>query len=522
MILRKPYAFFIKIFKPMHLLLAIITAYLIYLDNKILNFLNMYVSSNVDVIGQQIKKNLGSSLLYIIPIIIIVFSLIILGLMYRKKKPFKFYIINIFTFILIIVINLYAVNFLGILENNIVSVRSVKLIHDIVLINMLIEGASFIFFAIRGIGLNFKSFDFNSDLSKMNISEVDKEEFELDINIDLSESKRKRKRAFRHLKYTYIEHKFLINCILVIFICVISLSIYGAINVYTKNNREGTIYSAGTFNFGVEKSVIVSHNFLGEDINIKYDMIVLYVKLQSNANDSSVFLEDFKLKVGDVTYKPTTRYYSSLIDLGKGYNGETLDSEYKTYLFVYRVSKGQTNNKMQFKYNLEGKSITINLKPQILEEKELNVSKTLNEEISFIDTYGDIKFNISNYEISDMFTINYDYCIKSNDCIKSKEYLKPTINENFDKTLLKLNITYTNNSHVEAPTFYEFLAKYGIVSYNINGIWYEQLTNFENVKSAKQPQNNIIYIGVNSDIEKASSIKITFKVRNSNYEYILK
>ena len=91
MVLRKPYAFFIKMFKPIHILLAIIVAYLIYLENRILLFFNTYIYSSNNVLGQNIKDKFGSSLLYLLPTIIIIFSLIILGIMFRKKKPIVFY-----------------------------------------------------------------------------------------------------------------------------------------------------------------------------------------------------------------------------------------------------------------------------------------------------------------------------------------------------------------------------------------------------------------------------------------------
>ena len=101
--------------------------------------------------------------------------------MFKKKKPVTFYVVNVFSFIVIIIINMYASNFLGVLEESIVSVKSVKLIHDLILLNMIIESIIFIFFVVRGMGINFKKFDFDSEISKFDISESDKEEFELDI-----------------------------------------------------------------------------------------------------------------------------------------------------------------------------------------------------------------------------------------------------------------------------------------------------------------------------------------------------
>ena len=93
MILKKPYAFFIKIFKPLHLILGIIILYSIILNNKILEFLNTYLHTSSSVVGQNIQSTYINSLIFIIPVIIIVLSMIILGIMFRKKKPISFYLI---------------------------------------------------------------------------------------------------------------------------------------------------------------------------------------------------------------------------------------------------------------------------------------------------------------------------------------------------------------------------------------------------------------------------------------------
>ena len=338
MILRKPYAFFIKMFKPIHLLLAILISILIYFDNRILNFLNRYIYSYNDVVGQNIRKVLVNDFLILIPVILIIFSLIILVVMFKKKKPITFYFVNILCLIVIIIINLYASNFLGILEENIVAVKSVKLVHDLVLINIMIETIIFIFLAIRGMGLNIKKFDFSSDLSKMDISESDKEEFELDISVDLEESKRKRRRKLRHLKYVYIENKFLVNCILIVVICICSLVIYGTASIYTKTNKEGTMYSADRFSFGVNKTVILNTNFRNEKITDNY-LIVVNTSLQSNIPKTSLFLTDFSLKIGEAIFKPTINYSNSLLDLGVSYNKNELEQQYKNYLFTYEIPK---------------------------------------------------------------------------------------------------------------------------------------------------------------------------------------
>ena len=160
MILKKPYAFFIKMFKPLHLIMAILVGYLISLENAVMQFFTNYIQTTESVVGKNLTIDLYNNFIYIIPIVIIIFSLLMLGIMFRKEKPIKFYLLTTFSFIVIVIINVYVMNFLQVLEETIVSIKTVKLMHDIILLNIIIETLILIFLIIRGMGINFKKFDF--------------------------------------------------------------------------------------------------------------------------------------------------------------------------------------------------------------------------------------------------------------------------------------------------------------------------------------------------------------------------
>ena len=184
MILKKPYAFIIKYFKLIHFLLTLLIAYLIYKTNSILDFVTNYISSNTSVVGQNLTDNLFNSLCFIFPILIIICALIFIGIMYKKEKPFMFYIINIFIFIFFLIIFGYSFNVIKEMQSVIVDIRIIKIIHDLLIILIGVEAISFITFLIRAVGFDIKKFDFLSDINKLDINESDKEEFEFNINID--------------------------------------------------------------------------------------------------------------------------------------------------------------------------------------------------------------------------------------------------------------------------------------------------------------------------------------------------
>lgn len=520
MILKKPYAFFIKMFKPIHLILSGLIMYLVYLNNSILKFLNSYIYSSQSLVEKEVIDSLISNWLYIIPIIIIVLFLLLIGVMYKKNKPILFYFVGICSLIAVLVINIYTANVFKILVENIVSVKTVKLIHDLVLIKMIIESVLFIFLFVRGIGLDFKKFDFGSDISKIQISESDNEEFEFNVNIDFNERRRKRKEKIRNFKYFYFENKFLINICVIAFVIVISLLIIFFVNKSNKFNKEGKYYATNSFVFKVNNTTLLNTDYKGNKITDNY-LLVVSSSIKSNYVSKSLYLNDFSLKIGDSRFKPVKKYFNSLIDLGNFYNEEILSTEYTDYLFVYEIPEKYINSEMLFSYNNEGNIIDILLEPRKLNYNEVSNTVNMNQVLEFEGALKGVNFKINNYELNNKFLIEYSYCIKDDDCISSKEYLKPSIDENYDKIVLKLNADYNSSSELDVNTFYKLLSKFGMISYKINDTWYN-LYKFEEIKSKKVSIKNDVYIGVNSDIVNADAIKFVFDVRGLKYEYIIK
>ena len=518
MILRKPYAFFIKLFKPLHLLLAAMIGYLIYLTSNILNFLNSYMQSMESVVGQTIKSKLISGDLFRIPIMLILFSMFIIAIMVRKKKPITFYVVNIFLYIAIIVITSYTSSFLGVLEKSIVSIKLIKLIHDLVLINILIESVTFTFFAVRGMGLNIKKFDFDSELLKFDIEDKDKEEFEFNIEVDLAESRRKRRERIRFLKYRYLENRLLVNSIIsLVIILIIGIVTINIIRI-NNQNKEGNIYTLNDLSIGVDNTIILNKDFRGIELTKNY-LIVVVSTMQSY---NKIYLNDFSLRIGELTFKPTLKYSNNLVDIGISYDESNNIKESGKFLFTFEVPEKFIKSDMKFNYSSRGKAIKIKLNPTDIKQNNLTVLKSIGDEISFSDILGDISFKINDYEIKNKFLFEYNYCFRDNDCMASKEYVSPTINTNFDKSVLRLNVVYNDLSNLKIKDFYKFFSKFGSIYYKLEDTWVYQTSNFEELKSTKVNTKDNVYIGVNSDIAKAQSIKLVFNIRGGRYEYILK
>ena len=85
MILRKPYAIFIKLFRPIHFIFVFCIGILIYYQNRILSFFNNYLYTSEVVSTDNIKQTLFSNYLYLIPIFITV--LVILNFIIIVEYP---------------------------------------------------------------------------------------------------------------------------------------------------------------------------------------------------------------------------------------------------------------------------------------------------------------------------------------------------------------------------------------------------------------------------------------------------
>ena len=520
MVLRKPYALFIKLFRPIHFIFIICTGILIYNENKILTFLNSYLYTDNIFEFNNVSKDLISSALFIIPIILMIFSLLMFGIMFRKKKPYIFYFVSIFLFLAILVINIYNSNFLKVFESTTVSIKAVKLIHDFNLMTILLEAALIFIYVIRGFGINFKKFDFSSDIAKFDIKEEDKEEFELDLKFDFNETKRKRREKLRNLKYIYLENKFIINlisCVVLVIIAGLIIFKYVKRNTY---NTESVEYNLDGFNIIVDSTNLINTNYEGNRITENY-LVIVNAKLNTYSGTKALYLKDFTLKIGNATIYPTKKYAKYLTDVGSVYNNNNLTNEYRNYLFVYEIPLKFITSDMFFTYSNLGYSFDIKLKPKNLVYGNDSIKVKKGSEILFDKTLGNLSFNIKSYEIKDYYKIDYDYCISNNNCFNSIEYLRPSIDENFDKTILKLDIDYNNETSLSLDTFYDLLKQFGDIYYLKDNVWKIQDSSFEYITS-KKGSNNYNYIGIDKDIKDSKSIKFVFNIRGIKYEYILK
>ena len=132
MILRKPYAFLIKYFKLINIVLAILSSYIVYKLYNITQVFNEYINNNYSGnYYQGFYSEYISPLLYLVIILIFIGLFFIIILFINKKKPVKMYVSTIvYNIIIIFFLNLVK-NTMITMVNTIITAETARVFRDL-------------------------------------------------------------------------------------------------------------------------------------------------------------------------------------------------------------------------------------------------------------------------------------------------------------------------------------------------------------------------------------------------------
>lgn len=331
MILRRPYAFLIKHFRLIHIIMFLFMTYITYSASKVLDFYTSYAkNTNMEVIA----SNYISAFLIFSIIMVIAISLTIYFLMKYKEKPRLLYIIIIAICIVSSILFAYLINNIKTLEIEVYAAKTIRLLRDISTFNYWLLFLSCVPIIIRGLGFDIKRFDFNRDLNELKLEAKDSEEVEVNLDLGSDDVKRKGRKILRELKYYYIENKLFINIILGI--VALFLIVTFPFNIFVVNRPIGEKETLSTpdYNFRIIKSYTSTRNSIGKD----YSYIILKVQIKGKAKKYALDLNEFSLKGKTKDYLPTQKYYLYFTDLGTGYRKGILNTEdYTDYILMYNI-----------------------------------------------------------------------------------------------------------------------------------------------------------------------------------------
>ena len=538
MILRKPYAFFIKYFRVINIILAVLMAVLIYQTVIIGKFLTDYIA-DYNVADNLVISNYISFYSFLLCLLVVILTIVITSVMFVKNKPKKLYIFTFVVSVVLLILYAFDYNIMRSMQEAVLDIRISKVSRDITYLVIGLQIVSFIITAVRATGFDLKSFEFGKDLQELDIDTKDNEEFEVAVEVDRNKARRTFRNKIRNLNYFYFEHKFLINLGALIFVVIIAFAILINTLTYSSIYGEGRIFSVSGMQFNIEKTYITDTDQIGDGIVDTDDMLVVVKmnvrKLSSNA-EQILNTGLVTLKVGNKFYGKTMKYNKFLTDIGTGYVNQKLSDEFVSYILVFEVPSEDIEKSMRLKVNdnvsyIRGeigvKNNFIRLKPIKLTDVKTKEDSHLGDAVSFSDSVlGETTLKINKFEVANRFKTEYDYCYKKDKCIKSYKYITPSATGNYFKTLLKLDSEFELDENMKLngiADVYDFLNNFGTIYYKIgNAAMIGEKIDSQKFSLQNNENNNSYYIEVNYDVSQANSIYLEFKVRNLVYKYVLK
>ena len=537
MILRKPYAFLIKKFKLIHLILTFLLAAIAYKINELYRFFVEYIKqSNYLKIYVEPKMTSVPWYLYILTLLVIGVFIAIFVLMNRKKKPTKYYLVSIIFYSLLMIVYILSSSQMFSLVQQQSNLKIVTLARDLLRVFYYGEFIFVLIVFLRTIGFNVKKFDFKNDLKEMNILEEDSEEFEVGIELDSNDYRTKLRRAVRIVKYVVNENKLLLIILGGALSAYLVVSLILNIFVYNKTYREGETIKLGNFNVKVLKSYETTKSF--NDVNIsgngKYTYYVVETQIKNNTNKDLKFnREAVSLKAEEYTsYQTDNKAFQYFIDLGVGYYEQSIKaSSTENYLFVFKVDSSFKGNKKTFRIlknttTEDGETVynyaNVKIKPKNIDEQEEVANVSLNQTLSVKESIvGNFDLTIESIEFVDKVEFTYK------ETINEKEYeftsaIIPDYSDYYAKKILKMKakLNYDANNAPNEKIVNNFLGNFGHIVYLKGGKKYSNP--FATIERTTTKDDEYKYFEVYDKVVDADNIWLELILRNKKYVYKLK
>ena len=512
MIIRKPYAFLMKHFRKIHILLLLFSVFVFYKTNTFLSFVKQYMNTKVYNPTVESVRYYASDFLFLVLLLMIAIIGIVIFLLKRKKKPILDYIAVLVEYIFVFIVFIVGMRYFNNLTGDVISARPIRLVRDLLSISLIPQYIVFVLFIIRILGIDLNRFGFKQDEEFNEISEDDREEVEVAVEFDKEAYKRQLKKRIRFLKYYYKENTFFINIAAFIVVLALIATVIGLINSGDKNVRQGDVFTANGYNIVINNSYISKYDLSGNTIEKNSSFLIVDVTVVNNFEKRLMDIERFLLLSNSYKYVPTLKYNDSFKDLGKGYvKNEFRKGSTHEFLLIYKISdKFLEENKVLYYQNIKGSFnynyIKIKLKPSNLTKISNNNSINLGQKLEINKKV----INISKYEVGD----SYSYLHK--ECNEDGCYIGSSNVSEKGKKIIKLDL---NTKDYDGSSFIDFLATYGKIVYRVDGKQKE--IKIKNPIERKYNGDSSYFV-VDSDVVRADKIYLSITVRNSNYIYYLK
>ncbi|MDD4036109.1 MAG: hypothetical protein PHS45_02165 [Bacilli bacterium] len=531
MILRKPYAFLIKRFRLIHLLLTILIGYLIHRTSILLTFLNEYIARGFFRHEGPLASTYLNWPVYLVVLLILGITITIYILMRIKDKPRLYYLLTIIFYTALFILFLAAASNLRIMEYDIIDPRKIRLTRDFILILSIVQYVVIAVALFTAIGFNIKKFDFQKDLIELDIEEKDYEEFEFVLGVDPHRIRTNLRRKWRNIKYTFLENAVVIISLIVVVI-VIGVGTY-ILNITVLNPvyREKDTIKLPTYEITITDSYITNKDYRGVGIGQLASFVVVKFDITNITNNARTLdIDNIRLLVNNYKYTPVITEFDSFFDFGKGYNGQQLrPGEKRSFILVYDIYEKYSKKKMKLEilagiYGNEVENEIIKLSPKNVSDILLVNTVNLNEEMWFgVSILNKSKLIITDYDINDEFRANYKICILD-ECNDMVQHVRSDNMSRYDKTILRLGYDFKLDDDLDIEgikNFADIVTNFGILKYEKNGELITHKVSLLN-RTPKYYKGNNIYLEVLDEVKEAKEIQMEFIIRDKRYVYKIK
>lgn len=519
MILRKPYAFLIKNFRIIHLIITFLLVYVAFKTSAILNYLN-------DLTTEEASKYSAINYVSFTPIISIILAIIVLLIVYLlmryKKKPSLIYLLSIIGYIGLIVVLFISFFYFESLQHDLLIQKTLRVYRDLFFMYM---GFQYIIIGImltRGIGFNIKKFNFAKDLQELNISTEDNEEVEIDVGLDTNKVTRSFRRKRREFIYYIKENKLFVIVSLTVILFITGLYFFLSANVFNKVYTKGEKIKTSNYVFEIDNSYVTTKKYNNTKIDNGYSYVIVQINISSLIEEKQTLdLDDFVLNIGRKKYVPNKKTYEYFIDLGEGYTSQNIKyNEPEDYIIVYKIDHKYHKKKMQISYEYSTSKYSeirfINLEninlDKVSSTKNYKIGDTINFKNSILQ---ESTFKVEKVEFGDTFDYTYKYCVKEDSCSDISKKITKTDDESI--TILKMDVdsNYDEDTMVDNVSLINF---YGAIKYELNGKTYISKLNNRTLNTT----NEYIFLEVDKNILSSTNAWLELEVKNIKYKYKIK
>ena len=502
MIIRKPYAFLIKYFQLIHIILFVSMTYLVYKSRGLYLFFKSFSSTGTYTYVENIAFKYINVWMIVICIMLVGLLLAIYFLMKQKEKKVLYYLLAIIFYFLSFCSYIFFISRLSQLEFITYSNQELVLFRDI---SMVLYYLNYIFLTvsfIRGFGFNVKKFNFEKDLKELDISDEDREEIEVkgidydNINIFL----RRRK---RNILYYFKENSF----ILIVFLVIIILSSTAYISykkfVVDKVYEMHEIININNIIYNINNSYIVNKDINGNIYRKNKSYLIVDLNIKNTINqDIKLDLSNTRIKIGDKYNYYKEDISNKFLEFGKIYKKQAIKSNSNdNYILVFEIDNNNYTNILLelFEKSSNDKNYykDVNLTFYEFKEQDLGEYK-LNDEINLDKTYFNYgKFSIIDTELLDIENYTYKKCFNDK-CLDYNKSVVPSAN----KKILKIEYSLNVNKNI-----FNYLKLDGNVKVN---------NNIKDITPNNYLENTIL-LEVPNDVSK-DNLVLVFDIRNSIFK----